>query len=339
MLWSRHDEIDTAADLAEDTAYTVNLTDPSLRKWSAGSDVVVRWTVMERVSASGSVGFGPVGIGVVVLLVLHTVVSVLVARHPLSCKRSLTDAGLRLLPARMDVALSQLQLRLGISGLAMAAGLTALVVMGSMAVGFTALLDDVLEGEGIAEFDEPIAHWLAGHRELWLTRVLLVITQFGSPAAQTAWVVLVCVVGAVMARSWLPVLVGVAGGGGIAAVIVIAKRLVGRQRPAMPYAVITTHGFSFPSGHATGAAAVGVLCAWMLCRWVVHRWAVQVTVWSVTIAVIGLIGFSRPYLGVHFVTDVLAGWLLGAAWAVAVILFASWWMRAQPLPQRMADEA
>ena len=76
-----------------------------------------------------------------------------------------------------------------------------------------------------------------------------------------------------------------------------------------------------------------MLSAWMLCRWVVHRWAVQVGVWAVTVVVIGLIGFSRPYLGVHFVTDVLAGWLLGAGWATAVIVAASWWSRtASPPP-------
>jgi undecaprenyl-diphosphatase len=53
-------------------------------------------------------------------------------------------------------------------------------------------------------------------------------------------------------------------------------------------------------------------------------------VWAVTVVVIALIGFSRPYLGVHFVTDVLAGWLLGAGWATAVILAASWWSRTAP---------
>ena len=216
----------------------------------------------------------------------------------------------------------------------MAAGVAGLFVVGALAVGFTALLDDVLEGEGIAQFDDPISSWLAGHREVWLTKVLLGVTRLGNVDAQTVWLVLVCAVSAVWARTWVPVLVGVAGGGGIALVIVAAKELVGRQRPALPYAVMPVDGFSFPSGHATGAAAVGLLGAWMLCRWVVRRWAAQVAVWATTISMIGLIGFSRCYLGVHFVTDVLAGWLLGAAWAGSVILLASWWSRAKSPPDR-----
>ena len=48
-------------------------------------------------------------------------------------------------------------------------------------------------------------------------------------------------------------------------------------------------------------------------------------VWSIAIGVTGAVGFSRVYLGVHYVSDVLAGWLLGAAWAGTVILVGSWW--------------
>ena len=77
----------------------------------------------------------------------------------------------------------------------------------------------------------------------------------------------------------------------------------------------------------------------MVCRWVTHCWALQVAVWAVTLAAIGLIGFSRAYLGVHFLTDVLAGWMLGVAWAVAVIVIPSWWTGNRdysrtPAPQR-----
>lgn len=104
-------------------------------------------------------------------------------------------------------------------------------MVGAAAVGFTDLLDDVLDGEGFAGTDEPVAAWLAAHREVWLTRVLLVVTRMGEVDAQTVWLTLVCVLAAVRARSWLPVLVGVAGGGGVGLVIVIAKHLVGRPRP------------------------------------------------------------------------------------------------------------
>ncbi len=287
---------------------------------------------------TGLVRAGPITWGVLVFLALLAGVSAWVALHPLNWQRPpFIGLLIRLVPMPLDAMASRVRTRLGISGVAMAVGAAGLLAVGTLAVGFTALLDDVLDGEGIAQFDEPIAHWLAGHRELELTKVLLNVTRCGNVDAQTVWLVLVCALCAVWARSWVPVLIGVAGGGGIALVIVIAKALVGRQRPALPYAAMPVDGFSFPSGHATGAAAVGLLTAWMLCRWIVLPWAARVTVWAITIAMIGLIGFSRCYLGVHFVTDVLAGWLLGAAWAGLVILLASWWSRATTLGRRSAQ--
>jgi hypothetical protein len=84
-------------------------------------------------------------------------------------------------------------------------------------------------------------------------------------------------------------------------------------------------GWSFPSGHATGTAATALLSAWMLSRWLIGSWAGRVMLWAKTIGVVLLIGFSRVYLGVHYVSDVLAGWLLGTMWAGVVMLAGSWW--------------
>ena len=117
-------------------------------------------------------------------------------------------------------------------------------------------------------------------------------------------------------------LVGVSG---IALVVVTAKALVVRDRPPLPFAVIAEDGYSFPSGHATGTAAIALLSAWMLTRWLITSWTGRVIVWTMAIASAAVIGFSRVYLGVHYVSDVLAGWLLGMTWAGVVILVGSWW--------------
>ncbi len=231
---------------------------------------------------------------------------------------------------RVAAAWASLRGRLGVDGTTLVGLLAGLAVVLALAVGFTALLEDVLDGEGIAAFDGPVSQWLRGHRESRLTGFLLAVTRLGNADVQAAVLAVVCVVSAVAARSWFPVVVGAAGGAGIGLVIVVAKELIGRQRPPEPSAVIVEGGFSFPSGHATGAAAIGLLCAWMLCRWVVHRWPFQVAVWTLMIATVGVIGFSRPYLGVHFPTDVLAGWALGAGWAVTVIVLASWRSSRRP---------
>lgn len=262
--------------------------------------------------------------GVLVFLAALSALAVWAARHPVSLRRVLgLFEPLRF--ARLDELLTRMSGRLGISLAALAVGILGLTAVGLLAVGFTDLLDDVLDGGGLAQFDDGIVNWVADHREPWLTTVLLLLSRLGNTDAQTVVITVVGIAAAVAARSWLPVVVAVVGGGGIAAVIWGAKHLVGRQRPALPDALISPGGFSFPSGHATGAAAVGMLCGWMLTRWVVRRWGMQVMVWTLTAAMVVLIGFSRVYLAVHFPTDVLAGWFLGAAWAGVVILLAEWW--------------
>ncbi|OKH98579.1 hypothetical protein A6A06_28635 [Streptomyces sp. CB02923] len=96
----------------------------------------------------------------------------------------------------------------------------------------------------------------------------------------------------------------------------VLKALVGRHRPVWPDPVDSAHYAAFPSGHAMTAAVVGGLALWLLRlygarrRW---RWAAAALVAG---SVAG-VGFTRVYLGVHWATDVLGGWLLGAALVAA----------------------
>ncbi|MEU9302460.1 phosphatase PAP2 family protein [Streptomyces sp. NPDC048269] len=89
------------------------------------------------------------------------------------------------------------------------------------------------------------------------------------------------------------------------------KGLVGRERPVWPDPVASAHFSAYPSGHAMTATVVCGLLLWLLPRrtpawWVGTAWAVA------AVSVIG-VGFTRLYLGVHWVSDVVAGWLLGVA--------------------------
>ena len=72
---------------------------------------------------------------------------------------------------------------------------------------------------------------------------------------------------------------------------------------------------SFPSGHSANAAAAWFALAWILAS-LVERRALKVVVWSVAGLVVAIVGVSRLYLGVHWPSDVLAGWAIGAAWVV-----------------------
>jgi undecaprenyl-diphosphatase len=154
--------------------------------------------------------------------------------------------------------------------------------------------------------------------------VMKVLSTVGSAPV---YIVVFAAIAAWLAWRRLPrlaafVLVTLIGGSVLNAVVKVA---VDRSRPVLPDPVAHANGMSFPSGHAQSAVvAFSVLLlvfvpvlrgAW---RWV----AVSVAV----LMVIG-IGFSRVALGVHFVSDVLAGYALGAAWVAAMAAAFSAWRR------------
>jgi undecaprenyl-diphosphatase len=292
---------------------------------------------MRHQYGSGTPGLGVVSIGILVLLVLLAAAAIWVARHPRLAPtlwarvRDIPVVGRAEVWAREQIQAMEWPLirRLPayeVVGVALLAGFAVVV---ALAAGFTAVLEDVLEGDGIAGIDQPAARWLATHRDLWLTATLRVITGAGGIAVLAAVVVLTIVVAVWRCRSWAPVVFGLTGAGGITLVIFTAKALVVRTRPPIPFAVIAADGFSFPSGHAAGTAVGACLSAWMLTRWLITRWTGRVLVWAAAIGIAAVIGFSRVYLGVHYISDVVAGWLLGMAWAGAVMVVASWWENAR----------
>jgi membrane-associated phospholipid phosphatase len=286
----------------------------------------------------GAAGFGPVSFGAVALLALLVAASIWVARHPYLGRtlwarvrdaravRRVWDAPV----VRRVWAWSseRVKARVGAyrsSGyrVAVILLLVQLAAVVALAVGFTEVLDDVLEGDGITWIDRPAAKWLGTHRDAWLTTVLLTVTAVGSPAGLAVMTVLISSPVALWRRSWLPVVMALVGAIGILLVVLTAKILVVRERPPIPFAVITETGFSFPSGHAAGTAVVVPLAAWLVTRYLITRWISQVVVWTVAIGLIGAVGLSRIYLGVHYVSDVMGGWLLGATWAGAVVFVGS----------------
>jgi membrane-associated phospholipid phosphatase len=290
-----------------------------------------------RQYGSGTPGLGAVSIATLLLLVLLAAAAIWVARHPRLAPSIWARVRDVAVVRRVEAwAREQIQARewplarrlpaYEVVGVALLVGFAVVV---ALAAGFTAVLEDVLEGDGIAGIDQPAARWLATHRDLWLTATLRVITGAGGIAVLAAVAVLTVAAIAWRRRSWAPVAFCLVGACGITLVIFTTKALVVRNRPPIPFAVIAADGFSFPSGHATGIAAGVCLCAWMLTRWLITWWAGRVVVWTVAIGVAAVIGFSRVYLGVHYVSDVVAGWFLGAAWAGAVMVVASWWENAR----------
>lgn len=277
----------------------------------------------------GAGGFGPVSVLVLMLSAVFLAAAVWLARRPElitgARERVRASAPARWAGNHLGGSARALARRLSLTITAALGLLAGFVLVAALAAAVAEILEDVLVGDGINAADGPATLWLAGHRDQWLTTVLKGVSLLGNSASEVAVAVVISAVAAWRSDTWLPAVLGLIGIAGVGLLIFTAKLVVGRSRPALPYAIVSEDGYSFPSGHATGTAAVGLLCAWMLSRWVITSWPWRVAAWSIAIGTTGAVGFSRVYLGVHYVTDVVAGWLLGAAWAGAVILVGIWW--------------
>jgi undecaprenyl-diphosphatase len=101
------------------------------------------------------------------------------------------------------------------------------------------------------------------------------------------------------------------------------KEIVGRARPVLPDPVSTAPGLSFPSGHALGASIGCCLLLLITLRFLSRRGRVAAIIAAVLI--VGAVALARVVLGVHFVSDVLAGITLGIGWvAVTTSVYVAW---------------
>lgn len=143
-------------------------------------------------------------------------------------------------------------------------------------------------------------------------------TELGSTMAVTIIAVLTLLVG-VAAGPWRHGVIG-AGVIGLAALAVeIIKTTVARERPEVLDPILVERGFSFPSGHASlSMVAYGILAV-LVSRSSLSR-GTRLAVVGVVVPLVFLIGLSRVWLGVHYPSDVIAGWVAGAT---VVLVFAS----------------
>jgi undecaprenyl-diphosphatase len=156
----------------------------------------------------------------------------------------------------------------------------------------------------------------------WLVTALQVLTAPGS--AITTWVVLtiLTVVLLVRRRTRLALYVAVTGLGA-ATLSPLIKHVVDRLRPVVDIPVATAGGPSFPSGHTLGVTVwVGVVLLVLLPVVPAARRRLAV---AVGVALVVVVGLTRIALGVHFLSDVLAGWLVGSGWLlVTATAFRAW---------------
>jgi undecaprenyl-diphosphatase len=195
----------------------------------------------------------------------------------------------------------------------------ALAAVGIAALGlaFAVLLDSVREGDGFAALDPRIHRWFVGHRTPTLDHFFRGVTWAGSMT-----VLLPLVLGTIAVLLWrrhpaLALAVAIATGGSLLTVSIM-KVVVGRSRPPVTDRIANAYGAAFPSGHSANVVAACGILAWVATRFV-HRTWLRAAIWTVAAVVALLVGVSRVYLGVHWPSDVLSGWIVGAAWVVAAI--------------------
>jgi undecaprenyl-diphosphatase len=169
----------------------------------------------------------------------------------------------------------------------------------------------------LARFDAPIVRAVAAHRTAWLTSAMRGVSWLGTNAALAIVVVGVGVLARARRGSWGAFVLLAAAALGAAALETLLKDVVARPRPPLAWAEHETDHRSFPSGHAA-LTAVYLSLGYLLGRWRVRR-AARALCWLGGVTLALLVGASRVVLGVHWPTDVLAGWAIAAIW-VAVLL-------------------
>ncbi len=204
--------------------------------------------------------------------------------------------------------------------------LLSLCLLGSVAFGLLAA--GVVWSERLVHLDETVANELHRHAlaSPGTVRFFQAVTWLGT---LPAFVVLSAVAIGVMwllrharlALAWLIVLIG----SGL--LIDLFKDLFERPRPPFHNQFAKEMSYSFPSGHAVASAvAYGMLAYCLALRW--HTWRRRIVVVAVFGLLVLLIGFSRLYLGVHYLSDVLAGYALALAW-LALSIWAIELLRAR----------
>ncbi|HYP16267.1 MAG TPA: phosphatase PAP2 family protein [Opitutus sp.] len=183
---------------------------------------------------------------------------------------------------------------------------------------FAAIADEVREGETFEAEDRIMRSLRSGEPPvpvgpLWLVEVARDITGLGSVAVLSSMVLLVAGFLAFSRRYAAAAFVMVASGGGLLLNTTL-KNLFDRERPDETLRLIEIHSHSFPSGHAMSSATIYLTLAVLLTRLVTLR-REKLYVLGAALLVSFLVGLSRVYLGVHYPTDVIAGWAAGVAWA------------------------
>ncbi|MBI4837176.1 MAG: phosphatase PAP2 family protein [Candidatus Portnoybacteria bacterium] len=184
---------------------------------------------------------------------------------------------------------------------------------------FFALTQDILAKDPFVEADIRFMNLVAALRSVAAAKILLLFTYLGNWQFIISLGVITAIAMVLLKekRKLIFLIIGVAGG---ELLYTVFKLLLHRTRPDIGFSLIPRNGYAFPSGHATMSLIFYGMIGYGFLKKFKKRWLKPPLV-ILAIVLIFLVGFSRIYLGAHWVSDVLAGWAFGAAFLILLITF------------------
>lgn len=189
------------------------------------------------------------------------------------------------------------------------------IVVAALAI-FAELADEIDTDEGLGRFDDALAATLARQMTPAALQGFHIATRLGDTATLTLLGVAVAAL-LLQRRRWLEACSWSIALAGNALLNVTLKAVFRRVRPLHEHGLVFEQGWSFPSGHASGALVAYGMLAYLLVRATRREWHVPIV--CATVGLILLVGFSRVFLHVHYFSDVIAGYVSGAAWLTVCI--------------------
>lgn len=187
------------------------------------------------------------------------------------------------------------------------------VTIAILSMTFVKLAIEVRENE-TNQFDDGILRGVHSISSTFLDQFIPVLTNIGGFVVVSAVTAILLGLFVYKKEYYRAVLIALCMGGALMLNLIL-KSVFERARPDLWDKLVHESSYSFPSGHAMMSAALGfaLIVALWNSRW---RW------WAVWFSAIfiPLIGFTRLYLGVHYPTDIIAGWLVSGAWVMTVTL-------------------
>jgi membrane-associated phospholipid phosphatase len=202
--------------------------------------------------------------------------------------------------------------------LAITASVGGLVILGLTAAS-AGIYDAVAEKDGISGLDQPALNQVIAWRTPLANHLWTGFTHLGGALGMTLIAGAITLLMVWRWRSLTPLILMIIAVAGSLTFTRVGKAIVGRPRPPFSDAVPPyEHAFSFPSGHTLNSTVIAGMVAYLVASRLNNRLGIALcVVLAVTWA--AAMGFSRIFLGHHWLTDVIFAWLLGLAWLALLI--------------------